>query len=95
MLRSIQDLIGYDLLAEDGRFGKISDLYFDDEKWAIRFVEVSTGEWLPDSKVLIPLPVLGQPDPATNTVTIDLTAEQVMFHHVRGIIGKYAPYGEQ
>jgi hypothetical protein len=94
MLRSIHDLIGYDLLAEDGRFGKISDLYVDDEKWAIRYVEVSTGDWLPDSKVLIPLPVLGQPDPVTNTVPITLTTEQVMFRHVRGIMGKYAPFGE-
>lgn len=39
--------------ATDGELGKIKDLYFDDKKWALRYVVVDTRKWLPGRKVVL------------------------------------------
>ncbi|MDQ8201768.1 PRC-barrel domain-containing protein [Pelagicoccus sp. SDUM812003] len=36
MLRSVKDLIGYTLIATDGKVGKVKDILFGDRSWAIR-----------------------------------------------------------
>jgi hypothetical protein len=47
MLRSIKQLYGEKLEASDGEIGRVKDFNFDDEKWAVRYVVVDTGAWLP------------------------------------------------
>lgn len=37
MLRNVNDLRGYAILATDGAIGEVDDLYFDDDRWAIRY----------------------------------------------------------
>jgi uncharacterized protein YrrD len=37
---------GFTLVATDGEVGAVHDFYFDDEKWAIRYVVAETGAWL-------------------------------------------------
>lgn len=51
--RSAKDLLGYAIHATDGDIGTVCDLYFDDERWAIRYLVVDTGGWLTGRKVLI------------------------------------------
>ena len=53
MLRSIKQLYGDSLKASDGEIGHIKDFYFDDHKWAVRYVVVDTGSWLSGRLVLI------------------------------------------
>jgi hypothetical protein len=53
MLRSIKQLYGEKLGASDGEIDRAKDFYFDDEKWAIRYVVVDTGAWLPGRQVLL------------------------------------------
>lgn len=53
MLRSINDLRGAKIDATDGDIGKISDFYFDDQQWIMRYLVVETGSWLFSRKVLI------------------------------------------
>ena len=53
MLRSIKEIIGYDLLATDGSIGHVKDFYFDDEAWGVRYVVVDTGGWLSGRMVLL------------------------------------------
>ena len=53
MTQSIRNLIGDRVLARDGGIGSVHDLYFDDERWAVRYLVVDTGEWLPGKRVLI------------------------------------------
>jgi hypothetical protein len=53
MLRSIKQLYGDSLGASDGNIGHIKDFYFDDHKWAVRYVVVDTGNWLSERLVLI------------------------------------------
>jgi hypothetical protein len=40
-------------VATDGAIGDITDFYFDDEAWAVRYLVVDTSAWLPGRKVLI------------------------------------------
>jgi sporulation protein YlmC with PRC-barrel domain len=53
MLHNVKELEGASVEAVDGRLGTVKDLYFDDERWAIRYVIVETGTWLNDRRVLI------------------------------------------
>ncbi|WBX80092.1 PRC-barrel domain-containing protein [Virgibacillus salarius] len=40
------ELKNYKIHASDGVMGKVKDLYFDDNKWAIRYAVVDTRKWL-------------------------------------------------
>ena len=54
MLRSIKNLIGFTIRAKDGELGIVSEFYFDDLTWSIRYLVVETDRWLSERKVLIP-----------------------------------------
>lgn len=77
MLRSLKELIGYELLAKDGYIGKTHDFLFNDEDWRIRYLVVDTGPWILGRKVLVSLLALGQPVWASETFPVDLTRDQV------------------
>lgn len=77
MQRSIKNLVGYTISAKDGELGKVSEFYFDDQNWAIRYLVVDTGTWLSERKVLIPHSALGQTDWDSKTFQVNLTMEQV------------------
>jgi hypothetical protein len=53
MIRSLEQMKTFEIVATDGRIGAVDDFYFDDERWAIRYVVVDTGRWLPGRRVLI------------------------------------------
>jgi hypothetical protein len=53
MIRSAKAMKTFEIVATDGRIGSIDDFYFDDERWAMRYVVVDTGRWLPGRRVLI------------------------------------------
>jgi hypothetical protein len=40
MLRSVNNLIGYSIKAQDGELGKVSEFNFDDLTWSIRYLVV-------------------------------------------------------
>jgi hypothetical protein len=77
MLWDASALKGYAIEASDGRLGTVSDLLFEDAGWAIRWLVVDTGHWLPGRKVLLPLSVLGQPDRVLHHFPVKLTMQQV------------------
>ena len=62
MLRNIKSLFGYKIHAEDGTIGEVYDFFFDDEKWAVRYLVADVETWLLDRKVLISPAVFGQPE---------------------------------
>jgi len=70
-------IIGCAIEASDGRLGTVSDLLFEDVSWAIRWLIVDSGNWLPGRKVLLPLSALGQPDRAQRRFPVKLTMQQV------------------
>ena len=78
MLRSIKDIIGYSISANDGEIGKVGDFYFDDEYWTIRYMIVSLGDWLHDHGVLIaPSAFSGKPDWKKRVFPVNLTRHMV------------------
>ena len=77
MLRNLNQLRGFTLLAADGELGKVEDSYFDDQEWTIRYVVVDTSRWLGGRKVLLPPNVVEQPEWEARRFPVDLTKEQV------------------
>ncbi len=77
MLRSINKLIDFTISAKDGELGKVSEFFFDDLTWSIRYLIVETGSWLSERKVLIPHAALGGTDWKKETFQVNLTMEQV------------------
>jgi len=77
MLRSVQKLEGLAIGATDGPIGKVTDLYFDDGAWVIRYVVADTSSWLGGRKVLISPYSMKQPDWAGATLPVSVTKEQV------------------
>jgi len=77
MIRSADSLKRLELRARDGVLGRVKDLYFDDDRWTIRYLIVETGTWLNSRKVLIATSVLDAPDWAGGTIPVNLSTEQV------------------
>jgi len=77
MLRSTQTLKGYAIQATDGLLGKIEEILFDDDQWAVRYFVVNTGSWLTGKKVLIsPIAVKGI-KAENQTMIVTLSRQQV------------------
>ncbi len=77
MLRSINEMIGYDLRSAEGVLGTVADFNFDDQEWIIRYVVVDTGGWLTGRKVLIPPDEVKNTDWKNQNLEVDLTKDQV------------------
>lgn len=79
MLRSIKELSGYPLQAQDGQIGKVKSCLFDDRHWRLRYVVADTGSWLSTNQVLISPLHLGEPDTGTHdkSLPVDLTKERI------------------
>ncbi len=77
MMRSVNELQGYTVLATDGQIGKVDEFYFDDKEWIIRYLVVDTGGWFPGRSVLISPQALGQPNVKTRMLPLKLTRDQV------------------
>lgn len=73
MKRLAKDFIGRDIIAVDGTVGTIDDLYFDDERWAIRYLICKTDNWASKERVLIsPMAVMDVED-KNSAIHINLT----------------------
>jgi hypothetical protein len=77
MLRSTWDLVGSKIDAVDGSIGSVHDLLFDDTAFAVRYLHVDTGGWLPGRQVLISPEAVDQAELGEEAVPVDLTKEQV------------------
>ncbi|MEO8546482.1 MAG: PRC-barrel domain-containing protein [Burkholderiaceae bacterium] len=51
--QELQSLNGYSLQARDGDIGTITVVWFDDDRWTVRYLVVRTGGWLVRREVLI------------------------------------------
>jgi len=77
MLQNATELYGHRIAGTDGELGLVTDLYFDDLSWAVRYLMVETGEWLAGRNVLISPQSFGQSDPAVKSLRVGLTRKQV------------------
>jgi uncharacterized protein YrrD len=77
MLRSAKDLEGFDVQATDGMIGHVKDVYFDDDKWVVRYLIVETGSALSTRKVLICPIAVAAMDLAARVLCVLITKGQV------------------
>ncbi len=76
-LRSVDEIIGYHILASDGEIGHVQDFLGDDADWGIRYLIVDTRNWWPGRHVLLaPFAVLDI-DWSARHVSLNVTRDQV------------------
>lgn len=75
MLRTLDALSGSTLAVQDGEVGRVTDFYFDDQEWTVRYLVVDTGGWLDRHRVLVsPIAIGGI---SGGVIHANLTREQV------------------
>lgn len=77
MMKSARQLRKANIEGVDGSFGSVSDLYFDSQSWAIRYVVVDTGKWLPGRRVMISPDAIAAEESSDEIVRLNLTREQI------------------
>ena len=77
MLRSIKQLYGEKLGTAEGAFGHVKDFYFDDQKWAVRYIVVDTGARLPGRLVLLSPHAFGHLYQDGDSLLVNLSREQI------------------
>ncbi len=77
ILRDLDEITGYVLLAEDGEIGRCKDFLFDDHYWTIRHMVADTGKWLPGRKVLVSPDWIDSVDWSSSVVRVGLTREEI------------------
>lgn len=77
MKRSSKSLTGFSITATDGEIGSVTDFYFDDETWTVRYLVVEAGSWLSGRKVLISPQAITGAGWEAKTFHVNLTKEQV------------------
>lgn len=75
-MRSVSELRRVTIAATDGELGSVRDLYFDDLSWAVRYLVVDTGSWLPDRWALVSPKSVRRWDANSSTLHMDLTKTQ-------------------
>lgn len=77
MIVSANELNGCHVAANDGEIGKVCNVYFDDERWTVRYLIVDTGGWLSGRQVLVSPIFSGGVDLEGKRVQVDLTRSQI------------------
>ncbi|MBU2985655.1 PRC-barrel domain-containing protein [Saccharophagus degradans] len=78
MLRSLNEISGYNLEATDGDIGECRDFLFDDTQWTIRYMVADTHKWLPGGRKVLISPIsLGEPRWANSALPVNLTREEI------------------
>lgn len=76
-LRSTSEVKGYPIEAVDGEIGHVAGFVVDDETWAIRYIEVSTQNWWPGKKVLLPPAWITSVNWPDSKVAVELNRETI------------------
>ena len=78
MMTSVNRLNGAALAAIDGKIGHVTDVFFDDVAWAVRYLVVDTGSMLASREVLIsPHSVRQRPVETEKQIDVGLSRDQI------------------
>jgi uncharacterized protein YrrD len=77
MIRTMKQIRGRSLAARDGHIGKVTDLFFDDAYWHVRYFVVETGSDWDQRTVLIGPEAVHPVDWTDQNFPVDLTVTQV------------------
>ena len=73
----IKQLYGCVLSASDGVIGHVKDIYFDDQKWVVRYLVADTGTWLSERLVLLSPNAFGKFQQKNSLLEINLSMKQI------------------
>jgi uncharacterized protein YrrD len=77
MLHDVKDLQGFAVGATDGELGTVTDLYFDDQRWTIRYLVIETGGWFSARKVLISPSAIRRVAWDSRIIAVSLSRQQI------------------
>jgi sporulation protein YlmC with PRC-barrel domain len=76
MKYSLKNLIGYSIDTSDGMKGKIKDFLFDEDNWAVRFIDIDFGSFFKDKRVLLPIDVINNL-PWNDTIQLNISKAKI------------------
>ena len=101
MLRSMKEVLGYEILSLDGRAGRVDDFIFDIDTWQVRYLVADLGNWLEPRKVLISSDICDRPKWEARILPVAMSREQIRFspeisrHNVREFQENHLPAEER
>jgi len=76
-LRSVEEVMDYNIQATDDSIGHVEDFIFEDDTWIIRYMVIDTRNWLPGKKVLVSPEWINRVDWAKKKVFVNMDRESV------------------
>ena len=76
-LRSVAEVVGYQVHATDGDLGPVENILADDVNWDIRYLVVGTRHWLPGKLVQLAPYAVTDIDRRGRRVSVNVTRDQV------------------
>ena len=76
-LRSIEEIVGYHIHANDGEIGHVEDFLVEDADWSLHYFVVDTKNWWPGKNVLISPRSVEEIDWARRLVKINMDRQRV------------------
>jgi hypothetical protein len=77
MIRSIEELRQWKIRAIDGDLGRVHDVYFRDDTWAVRYLVVDGHRWLSDRPALVPPALVEEMDSVERALCVTLTQAEI------------------
>lgn len=74
MLRKLDSLLGFKVQGKEDELGKVSDFYFDQDKFILRYLVIDTGNWLKHELTLVSTDAFEKIDFKNENVIVNLTA---------------------
>lgn len=78
MLRSLENLLGYQIVATNGPIGTVGDFLFDDDSWTVRYLAVAAGGWLNRKQVVLATSAIDNIADDKRELRVGLTRESVL-----------------
>jgi hypothetical protein len=76
-LRSVREITGYGLDADDGEIGHVVDVLIEDADWSVHYLVADTRNWWPGKKVLISPRSIASIDWSPRLVHLDISREHL------------------
>ena len=76
-LRSVEEVTGYHIKANDGEIGHIETMLVEDADWSIHYLVVDTKNWWPAKKVLISPSSVHDIDWSGRLVSLDIDRQRI------------------
>jgi len=92
-LRSMREVTGYHIHAQDGEIGHVEDVLVNDDTWSIRYLMIDTSNWIGGRTVLLAPEWASRIDWTSKQLHVDVTRAEVEaspeYNPAADIDGKY------